>query len=145
MKRRDILSMSGTALLLAGQSVGAKKKVVVIGAGIAGMSCAYELVKRGHDVTVLEAGGRTGGHVRTFHDPFADGLYADMGAEHFYYPGYTDYWRYLKEFSLTPIAYPRRDNMVHYLKGQRYTEEDLQSRSVLNKLGFNQREVDFLA
>ena len=55
------------------------------------------------DVTVLEASGRPGGHVRTSHDPFADGLYADLGAEHFYYPGYTEYWRYLKEFTLTPI------------------------------------------
>src|SRR5712691_11472315 len=145
MKRRDILSMSGTALLLAGQSVGAKKKVVVMGAGIAGMSCAYELVRRGHDVTVLEAGGRAGGHVRTFHDPFADGLYADIGAEHFYYPGYTEYWRYLKEFSLTAIPYPRRDNMVRFLKGERFTEEDLHSRKALGRLGFNQRESDFLA
>ncbi len=147
MKRRDILSMSGTALLLAqsnlaGQSVGAKKKVVVIGAGIAGMSCAYELVRRGHDVTVLEAGGRAGGHVQTFHDPFADGLYADMGA--FYYPGYTEYWRYLKEFSLTAIPYPRRDNMVRFLNGEQFAEQDLHSRKILTRLGFNQRETDFL-
>ena len=68
----------------------AKKSVLVIGAGIAGLACAYELVRRGHNVTVLEASGRAGGHVRTAHDPFADGLYADLGAEHFYYPGYTD-------------------------------------------------------
>src|SRR6266576_2003014 len=147
MKRRDIFKVGGAAIagLAAGQSAGAKKSVVVIGAGIAGLSCAFELVRSGHNVTVLEATGRTGGHVRTSHDPFADGLYADLGAEHFYYPGYTDYWRYLKEFSLTAVPYPRRDNMVRYLKGERYTEEDLQSRSVLNKLGFNQREVDFLA
>ena len=148
MKRRDILRMSGRAMAglasLNAQSAGAKKKVIVIGAGIAGLSCAYELMKRGHDVTVLEASGRPGGHVRTFHDPFADGLYADIGAEHFYYPGYTEYWRYLKEFSLTPIPYPRRDNMVRFLKGQRFTEEDLHSRKVLGKLGFNQREMDFL-
>jgi NADPH-dependent 2,4-dienoyl-CoA reductase/sulfur reductase-like enzyme len=59
MKRRDILRMSGTAMLSSnGQSAGAKKKVIVIGAGIAGLSCAYELMKRGHDVTVLEASGR---------------------------------------------------------------------------------------
>jgi monoamine oxidase len=147
MKRRDLLRMSSLALATSAgaQNTGAKKRVLVIGGGIAGLSCAYELMKFGHNVTVLEASGRAGGHVRTAHDPFADGLYADLGAEHFYYPGYTEYWRYLKEFSLTPISYPRRDNMVHFLKGERFTEEDLQRRSVLAKLGFNQREADFLA
>jgi monoamine oxidase len=147
MKRRDLLRLSGVALANSqvGQSAGAKKTVLVIGGGIAGLSCAYELMRHGHNVTVLEATGRTGGHVRTSHDPFADGLYADLGAEHFYYPGYTEYWRYLKEFSLTPIAYPRRDHMVHFLRGERFTDEDLQRRSVLAKLGFNQRETDFLS
>ncbi|MFL6353748.1 MAG: flavin monoamine oxidase family protein [Bryobacteraceae bacterium] len=124
---------------------GSKKSVVVIGAGIAGLSCAYELVRRGHDVTVLEASGRPGGHVRTLHDAFADGLYADLGAEHFYYPGYTLYWRYVQEFNLTPIHYPRRENMLRFIKGKMFTEQDLHSRSVLAPLGFNQREINFLA
>jgi monoamine oxidase len=151
MKRRDMLRMGGTAMLGLAHSPPSsngkspKKRVIVIGAGIAGLSCAYELMKRGHDVVVLEASGRPGGHVRTSHDPFADGLYADLGAEHFYYPGYTEYWRYLKEFSLTPIPYPRRDNMVRFLRGERFTEEDLHSRKALQKLGFNQRESDFLS
>ncbi|HET9321981.1 MAG TPA: FAD-dependent oxidoreductase, partial [Bryobacteraceae bacterium] len=97
--------MSGTAIAGAlavnaapPQTHGQKKKVIVMGGGIAGLCCAYELMKRGHEVTVLEATGRTGGHVRTMHDPLTDGLYADVGAEHFYYPGYTAYWRYLREF-----------------------------------------------
>lgn len=116
----------------------------MVGGGLAGLSCAYELTKRGHEVIVLEATGRTGGHVRTMHDPLADGLYADIGAEHFYYPGYTAYWRYLHEFELTPIAYPRRDHMLRFFGGKLYTEEDLHSREVLNRFGFNQRETDFL-
>ena len=51
------------------------RRVVVAGAGIGGLCCAYELMDRGHDVTVLEASGRPGGHVRTIHDPLPDGLY----------------------------------------------------------------------
>jgi monoamine oxidase len=155
LNRRDVLKR--TAGLLATPATGAldffspvpssgpKKSIVVIGAGIAGLSCAYELVRRGHNVTVLEASGRAGGHVRTLHDPFADGLYADLGAEHFYYPGYTLYWRYVHEFNLTPIHYPRRDNMLRFIKGKMFTEQDLHSRSALQQLGFNQREVNFLA
>jgi monoamine oxidase len=119
--------------------------VIVIGGGIAGLSCGYDLMKRGHDVVVLEASGRAGGHVRTVHDPLADGLYADVGAEHFYYPGYTLYWQYMQEFGLRHIAYPRRDNMVRFFDGKLYTEQDLHSKSILAKLGFNQREVNFLA
>src|ERR1051326_7763924 len=152
MNRRDILRAGGRTIspmvgnncLAAAQST-RKKRVLIMGAGIAGLACAYELVRRGHDVTVLEASGRAGGHVRTFHDQFADGLYADIGAEHFYYPGYTEYWRYVKEFSLTPIPYPRRDHMVRFLDGERLAEDALHSRTVLARLGFNQRESDFLA
>jgi len=146
IERRNILKLTalGLASSRAAQSAGTAKRVIVIGAGIAGLSCAYELIRRGHNVTVLEASGRTGGHVRTFHDPFADGLYADIGAEHFYYPGYTEYWRYLKEFSLTPIPYPRRDHMVRFVRGESLSEEDLQSRGVLSRLGFSQSEIEFL-
>jgi monoamine oxidase len=40
-------------------------KVLVLGAGPAGLTSAYELLQRGYDVTVLEARGRVGGHVFT--------------------------------------------------------------------------------
>src|SRR5882757_3613804 len=58
------------------------KKIIVAGAGITGLCCAYELMKAGHDVTVLEASGRFGGHVYTRRDGLSDGLYADFGADH---------------------------------------------------------------
>ena len=38
-------------------------RIVVIGAGFAGLACADRLVTLGHDVTVLEARDRVGGRV----------------------------------------------------------------------------------
>jgi len=43
---------------------GRRKRVVVLGAGIAGLVTAYELKQQGHDVVVLEAQNRVGGRVR---------------------------------------------------------------------------------
>jgi len=43
---------------------GASKKVAVVGAGISGMGAAYMLADT-HQVTLIEAGARLGGHART--------------------------------------------------------------------------------
>ncbi|MBG0832256.1 flavin monoamine oxidase family protein [Planomonospora sp. ID67723] len=40
-------------------------KIVVLGAGVAGLTCAYELGKAGYDCTVLEASDRVGGRSLT--------------------------------------------------------------------------------
>ena len=44
---------------------GAASRVIVIGAGLAGLTTAYELRKLGYTVDVLEARGRTGGRCFT--------------------------------------------------------------------------------
>jgi len=121
------------------------KKVVVAGGGIGGLCAAYELMKLGHDVTVLEASGRPGGHVRTIRDPLPDGLYADLGAEQCTRPGYERYRQYAQEFGLELLPYPRRDGEARYLDGKLYSEEMLADRKVLVGLGFNDREADFLS
>lgn len=120
------------------------KKVIVGGGGIAGLCSAYELMKRGHDVTVLEASGRAGGHVRTVRDGLADGLYVDAGAEHFTKPGYDRYWGYVAEFNLPFVQDYRRDHFIHWLDGKPWTQEQLQDAGVLAGFGLSQREVDFL-
>jgi monoamine oxidase len=58
----------------------APKKIVIIGAGMAGLSAGYELSQLGHDVTILEARTRPGGRVHTLREPFSDGLFAEAGA-----------------------------------------------------------------
>ncbi len=117
------------------------KKIIVGGAGIAGLCCAYELMKKGHEVTVLEASGRHGGHVFTVHDGLSDGLYGDFGQEHITKPGYDLYWKYIKEFNLTALPYPRRKNELRRINGRFYTEEMLRDPAELKKFGFNENEV----
>ncbi|TAM84148.1 MAG: NAD(P)/FAD-dependent oxidoreductase [Acidobacteria bacterium] len=151
--RRDLLKMGATILAgglaaplgCARPHTNHAKKVIIAGGGITGLSCGYELMKRGHEVVVLEAAGRAGGHVRTLHEGLADGLYADLGAEQFTKPGYDLYWEYVKEFNLPYLYYPRRMGLVRFIDGKFRTEEDLHDRGFLSKMGFNQREVDFLA
>lgn len=55
------------------------KKVIIIGAGLAGLVAAYELAQVGHEVQILEMQTRLGGRVKTFgeKDGFAKHLYVD--------------------------------------------------------------------
>ena len=111
--RRKFIKSLSSGLLLASTSApltqklsqyisaepSASKSVLVLGAGLAGLAAAYELDKAGYDVRVLKARSRPGGRVRTYRDPFADGLYAEMGAE--YVDGHDATARkYCKEFGL---------------------------------------------
>jgi monoamine oxidase len=58
----------------------AGKRVVVLGAGLAGLAAAWNLVNHGYDVTVLEAQSIPGGRVKTVREPFQKGGYAEAGA-----------------------------------------------------------------
>jgi hypothetical protein len=70
--------------------------------------------------------------------------YADVGAELFTKPGYEIYWAYVRDFDLPAVRYPRRDNVIRMIDGKLYTEEILQDRAVLAKLGLNRREIGYL-
>lgn len=59
---------------------GAPSTVLILGAGIAGLTAADVLVRAGHDVTIVEAQTRVGGRVQTFREPFSEGLFAEAGA-----------------------------------------------------------------
>lgn len=119
------LSVAGPEFSVSAQEeirrAGAAKKVVVIGAGLAGMSAAWELTKTGHEVTVLEARSRCGGRVYTVRGPFADGLYAEAGATHV---NDVHDWtlKYVKELdvALDPVVPRPGLGYIYYMRGQRF-------------------------
>ena len=53
----------------------------VAGAGLAGLSAAYDLLSLGADVTVADARDRVGGRVWTIRDGFADRQHAEAGGD----------------------------------------------------------------
>lgn len=148
VRRRDILKLSALLVdVLAPWPTSAavrQKRVIVAGAGLAGLTCAWELTRRGHDVTVLEASSRVGGHVKTVREGLADGLYVDAGAEHFTRPGYELFHRYVKEFQLTPLPYPHRENVLEVANGRMVPHAEAQSTKSLAAAGFNQREIVYM-
>jgi monoamine oxidase len=87
----------------------APKRVLVLGAGAAGLCAAYELDRAGHEVLVFEAKAIPGGRIHTLRAPFADGLYAEAGA--MYVPeAHNLTLHYIREFDLPLVELtPRTD------------------------------------
>lgn len=76
MHRRDFLTLLGMTLMgcmssafggavHGSASASSNKRIVVIGAGLAGLAAARELQRKGHDVVVVEARDRIGGRIWT--------------------------------------------------------------------------------
>ena len=94
-------------------------KVIVIGAGMAGLAAAYQLVRAGHDVTVLEAKDTPGGRVATLREPFLFGQHVETGA--MFVPGHdTLLIGYIALLGLELIQINSApSDLVAYLRGTR--------------------------
>jgi monoamine oxidase len=55
--------------------------VLVVGAGLAGLTAAYRLRRAGVPSRIIEADERTGGRIRTLRGFFPEGQHAELGAE----------------------------------------------------------------
>lgn len=122
------MGLLGTGLLFAG-SLGAAefltgkaknpKKIIVIGAGLAGLAAAWELREAGHEVIILEARDRPGGRVSTLREEFAEGLYAEEGAAAFS-NSYTAALKFIDLYKLEkqPYSFPELP-ITYHLNGQR--------------------------
>lgn len=119
--RRSALAVAGVGLVSPALITirGPARKVLILGAGMAGLVAGYELAKLGHDVTILEARPRPGGRVHTLREPFADGLYAEAGAARIRNTHELTL-KYVKEFDL-PLEpfYPSNNKIVRFDLGGR--------------------------
>lgn len=126
MKRREfITSALGAAagsLVVANRGLArvgaARRKVIIIGAGLAGLVTAYELNKLEFDVTILEAQPRSGGRVLTFRNFDTPGLYADAGAARI--PQNHDLTlKYIREFALPLVPFYPTEGKFFRVRGGR--------------------------
>ncbi|MCC5636807.1 FAD-dependent oxidoreductase [Nostoc sp. CHAB 5844] len=78
-----------------------QKRVVVVGAGWAGLGATYHLAKQGYDVTLLEAGPYPGGLVAGWQTP--GGKSQEAGIHGFWYP-YRNIFALINELNLNPFT-----------------------------------------
>ena len=90
--------------------------VVVIGAGLAGLTAAVQLVDAGASVTVLEACDRVGGRTETGHT--ADGQWIELGGQ-WVGPQHTQLRRLIERFGLQTAPFGHSGRSVAMVQGRR--------------------------
>ena len=130
LSRRGVMALfswTGTAALLGCGETGEEtpgdgRSVLILGAGLSGLTAAYELQKKGYTVTLLEGRERIGGRVWTLRDGFADGQVAEIGAVRI--PDVHEHTLdYAKELGLELDEFPGGE-ALYFIGGQRFMHKD---------------------
>ena len=77
------------------------KKVVVVGAGLAGLACAYELSQRGFEVTLLERSPNLGGKIASWTIQVGNETFQMEHGFHGFFPQYYNLKSLVKELEIT--------------------------------------------
>jgi monoamine oxidase len=109
-----------------GAQAGRPKTVAVVGAGMAGLVAAYELLRAGHEPIVLEGQSRVGGRVQTIREPFAPGLHAEAGAMRIP-QAHSLTMAYVERFRLATSPFTMGNpKSFYYIGGRRFRVEDVE-------------------
>jgi monoamine oxidase len=155
-KRREFLGDLGKLTLVGGsigvgsgyfhQALAARPsvdaKIAIVGAGLAGLACGYELQKAGINATLYEASERTGGRCYSLLDVFP-GQVAERGGE-FIDNLHKTMLGYAREFRLQLQDLSKeRGDVFYYFNGQRYDESAVvnEFRSFVNVMRQDLRKI----
>jgi monoamine oxidase len=133
--RREFLRRSGAVALgtaalgrwVPEANAATARRIVVVGAGLAGLTCAYRLKQAGHTTQVYEASDRVGGRCWTLRGAFAEGQIAEHGGE-LIDQGHSHIRQLAQELGLKLdnllSAEQNGTEQVSYFDGEHYTYEE---------------------
>ena len=124
-----------------------KTKIAIIGGGISGLNCAYQLKKQGIDATIYEGSKRLGGRILThYNDSLQNGVFPEFGGE-FIDSNHEDMLNLAKEFQLDLIDFKAETGKLtentYFFENTHYTEKDViqEFKKVASKI---QKDIDSL-
>lgn len=137
-KRRDFLRVGAAIGVIAstGCTTGSlpvspsrhDARIVIVGAGIAGLNAAYALKKAGVHAEIYEAANRAGGRIHSATDLLAPGLVTELGAE-FIDSGHEDMLALVKEFGLSLLdrdaATEKKLRTAYFFGGKHRSERQI--------------------
>jgi monoamine oxidase len=118
-----------------------RRHVVIVGAGMAGLTAGLLLKEAGHRVTILEARNRLGGRVYTYRG-FAGRMYGEFGAMRF--PAHHLLGQHLihERFKLPTAAFPMYDGDTFVvLDGKKVRRSEFTASSFDYGLPENERGI----
>ncbi|SHJ27514.1 monoamine oxidase [Hymenobacter daecheongensis DSM 21074] len=121
----DVVEPAGPRGQAASDAQASPARIVVVGAGMAGLNCAYQLRKAGQRATIYDASSRTGGRIFTATGLMAPGLTTELGGE-FIDSGHRDMLLLAQEFGLPLLDVEAPSETVlrkdaYFFGGQHYT------------------------
>ncbi|MBF9142836.1 flavin monoamine oxidase family protein [Hymenobacter properus] len=113
----------------ASNAQGGAARVVVVGAGMAGLNCAYKLQRGGITASIYEAGSRVGGRIFTAKNLMGAGLTTELGGE-FIDSGHIDMLNLAQEFGLPllDVEAPSETALIkdtYFLNNRRYSLQEV--------------------